>query len=160
MHDGNNMLGGTIHIRGNAGDRLVREMRSGNITVQGGAGNYAGAGYRGERGGMRGGEIIIAGGASDFLGEQLRGGTVRVGGSAGDYAGAMNQGRTIWIGGDAHLPRAEMTKGTIPRGRSREGVAQLPGFRSRGDRGQTISQVSWRPSWERKRSALCCRQSP
>lgn len=129
MHAGNNMRGGSIHIRGNAGDWLGREMRGGNINVDGSAGNYAGGGYRGEKCGMRGGEIHITGSAGDFLGEHLCGGTIRVGGDTGDFAGAMNQGGTIWIGGDAHLPGAEMTKGMIAvTGRA----SVLPSFQDSG----------------------------
>ena len=102
-----------MRILGNADDWLGREMRGGSIIVEGNAGNYAGAGYRGERCGMRGGEIEIRGNAGAYLGEHLCGGNIRVAGSAGGFPGAANQGGTIFIGGSCHLPGAEMTKGAI-----------------------------------------------
>lgn len=125
MHAGNGMAGGEILIDGNAGGWLGREMRGGKIAVCGDAGDYVGAGYRGESCGMRGGEIRIEGSAGDYLGEHLCGGTITVGGDAGDFPGIANRGGTIVIGGDAHLPGAEMASGTITvRGRARV----LPSF--------------------------------
>lgn len=125
MHAGNGMVGGEILIEGNAGGWLGREMRGGKIAVCGDAGDYVGAGYRGESCGMRGGEIRIEGSAGDYLGEHLCGGTITVGGDAGDFPGIANRGGTIVIGGDAHLPGAEMASGTITvRGRARV----LPSF--------------------------------
>lgn len=120
MHAGNGMAGGEIRIMGRAGDWLGREMRGGKITVSGDAGDYVGAGYRGESCGMRGGEILIEGSAGDYLGEHLCGGTITVVGDAGDFPGIANRGGVIVIGGDAHLPGAEMASGTITvRGRAR-----------------------------------------
>ncbi|MGC9515175.1 formylmethanofuran dehydrogenase subunit C [Methanocrinis sp.] len=120
MHAGNGMAGGEIEIGGRAGDWLGREMRGGKITVRGDAKDYVGAGYRGENCGMRGGEIVIEGSAGDYLGEHLCGGTITVGGDAGDFPGIANRGGVIVIGGDAHLPGAEMVSGTITvRGRAR-----------------------------------------
>lgn len=113
MHAGNNMKGGLLSISGNADDWLAREMRGGKVVVMGNAGNYVGGGYRGEKCGMRGGEIEVRGSAGAFLGEHLCGGSIRVLGDAGDFAGAANQGGTIFIGGRAHLPGAEMSKGAI-----------------------------------------------
>jgi formylmethanofuran dehydrogenase subunit C len=120
MHAGNGMAGGEIAIKGSAGDWLGREMRGGTITVRGNAGDYVGSGYRGESCGMRGGEILIEGSAGDYLGEHLCGGTITVRGNAGDFPGIANRGGVINIGGDAHLPGAEMASGTITiKGRAR-----------------------------------------
>ncbi len=120
MHAGNGMAGGEIEIGGLAGDWLGREMRGGKIAVLGDAGDYVGAGYRGESCGMRGGEILIEGSAGDYLGEHLCGGKITVLGNAGDFPGIANRGGEIVIGGDAHLPGAEMVSGTITvRGRAR-----------------------------------------
>ena len=120
MHAGNGMAAGEILVDGNAGDWLGREMRGGKISVLGDAGDYVGAGYRGESCGMRGGEIRIEGSAGDYLGEHLCGGTITVKGDVGDFPGIANRGGTIVIGGDAHLPGAEMASGTITvRGRAR-----------------------------------------
>jgi formylmethanofuran dehydrogenase subunit C len=113
MHAGNNMLGGLLSISGNADDWLAREMRGGKVIVMGNAGNYLGGGYRGEKCGMRGGEIEVRGNAGAYLGEHLCGGSIRILGDAGDFPGAANQGGTIFIGGGAYLPGAEMSKGTI-----------------------------------------------
>ncbi|MCX8206998.1 MAG: formylmethanofuran dehydrogenase subunit C [Methanothrix sp.] len=135
MHAGNSMRGGVLQIKGNADDWLGREMRGGRIVVEGDAGNYAGAGYRGERCGMRGGEIIIKGNAGAFLGEHLCGGTIEVVGDAGDFPGCANQGGVIRIHGHAHLPGAEMVKGSITAGSARvlpsfayEGTVELGGL--------------------------------
>ncbi len=120
MHAGNGMAGGEIEIEGRAGDWLGREMRSGKIIVRGDAGDYVGAGYRGETCGMRGGEILIEGSSGDYLGEHLCGGKITVLGNAGDFPGIANRGGVIVIGGDAHLPGAEMASGTITvKGRAR-----------------------------------------
>jgi formylmethanofuran dehydrogenase subunit C len=113
MRAGANMRGGTLAIQGNADDWLGREMQGGKITVSGNCGNYAGSGYRGEKCGMRGGEIEISGNAGSYLGEHICGGSIRVLGDGGDFPGAVNQGGTIFIGGRAYLPGAEMTKGSI-----------------------------------------------
>ena len=113
MHAGNNMKGGLLSIAGNADDWLAREMRGGKVVVMGNAGNYLGGGYRGEKCGMRGGEIEVRGSAGAYLGEHLCGGSIRILGDAGDFPGAANQGGTIFIGGSAYLPGAEMSKGTI-----------------------------------------------
>ena len=125
MHAGNGMSGGEILVEGSADDWLGREMRGGKITVSGDAGEYVGAGYRGESCGMRGGEILVKGSVGDYLGEHLCGGTITVGGDAGDFPGIANRGGAIVIGGNAHLPGAEMASGTITvRGRARV----LPSF--------------------------------
>jgi formylmethanofuran dehydrogenase subunit C len=125
MRAGSNMAGGLLRVEGNAGDWLGREMRGGKIVIVGDAGNYVGSGYRGEKCGMRGGEIDIEGNAGAYLGEHMCGGAIRVKGDAGDFPGAANQGGTIFIGGGAYLPGAEMTKGSITvRGRAEV----LPGY--------------------------------
>jgi len=113
MRAGSGMKGGILTVSGNADDWLGREMTGGNIIVGGNAGNYVGSGYRGEKCGMRGGEIEIGGSAGAYLGEHMCGGIIRVKGDAGDFPGSFNQGGTIFIGGDAYLPGAEMTKGSI-----------------------------------------------
>jgi formylmethanofuran dehydrogenase subunit C len=113
MRAGSGMKGGLMMIRGNADDWLGREMAGGKIVVEENAGNYVGSGYRGEKCGMRGGEIEIGGSAGAYLGEHMCAGTIRVKGDAGDFPGAVNQGGTIFIGGDTYLPGAEMTKGSI-----------------------------------------------
>jgi formylmethanofuran dehydrogenase subunit C len=63
--------------------------------------------------GMRGGGIEIGGSAGAYLGEHMCAGTIRVKGDARDFPGAVNQGGTIFIGGDTYLPGAEMTNGSI-----------------------------------------------
>jgi formylmethanofuran dehydrogenase subunit C len=113
MRAGAGMSGGLLDIKGNADDWLGMEMHAGEIRVFGDAGNYAGSGYRGEKCGMRAGEIEILGRAGDHLGDHMCGGSIRVSGDAGDFPGARNQGGTIFIGGRAYLPGAEMTKGSI-----------------------------------------------
>ncbi len=120
MHAGNGMTGGEIEIKGRAGDWLGREMRGGKIIVLGDAGDYVGAGYRGEACGMRGGEILIEWSVGDYLGEHLCGGSITVLGDSGDFPGIANRGGVIVIGGNAHLPGAEMASGSITvRGRAR-----------------------------------------
>ena len=43
------MRGGTLVIKGNAGDWLGAHMIGGRITVLGSAGNFVGSGFRGEK---------------------------------------------------------------------------------------------------------------
>jgi formylmethanofuran dehydrogenase subunit C len=53
---------------------------------------------------MRGGEIEMGGSVGAYLGEHLCRGSIRVAGDEDDFPGAPNQGGTIYISGDAHLP--------------------------------------------------------
>lgn len=120
MRAGSGMRGGSMQIEGDAGDWLGREMRGGSINVKGNAGNYVGSRYWGERCGMRDGEIEIGGSAGAYLGDHICGGLIVVKGDAGDFPGASNRGGAITIGGDAHLPGAEMVSGVIVvKGRAR-----------------------------------------
>lgn len=120
MRAGSGMRGGSVQIEGDAGDWLGREMRGGSISVKGNAGNYVGSRYWGEKCGMRGGEIKIEGSAGAYLGDHICGGRIKVKGDAGDFPGASNRGGVITIGGDAHLPGAEMVSGAIVvKGRAR-----------------------------------------
>lgn len=63
------MCGGTLIVRGRAGDRLGDRMRRGMIVVLGGCGDYAGSR-------MIAGTIVIAGGSGNLPGYLMRRGSI------------------------------------------------------------------------------------
>lgn len=65
--------------------RVGAGLASGDLTVSGHAGDYAGEG-------MRGGALSVRGQAGDYLGAEMRGGTITVAGNAGAFAGSGRAG--------------------------------------------------------------------
>jgi glutamate synthase domain-containing protein 3 len=84
---------GEVVVRGGAGDYLGVLNSGATITVTRNAGNYAADN-------MTGGKVIIEGSAGYGVGQYCYGGTVVVKGDAGDFTGTMNKGGVIIIGGD------------------------------------------------------------
>lgn len=77
-----------IHISASNGaslDNIGRAMTGGQITVEGGAGTYAGLG-------MSGGELRITGNTGPFAGADMSGGFLRIKGDTGDHLGAARTG--------------------------------------------------------------------
>jgi formylmethanofuran dehydrogenase subunit C len=116
-------------VTGNADSWAGREMKGGEIIIEGNAGYYLGAGYRGETCGMRGGKIVVSGNALDFVGEHMCGGEIIVKGDAGILPGLSNNGGKIVIEGNTSRPGSEMAKGTIVVGKVEE---MMPVFKLEG----------------------------
>ncbi|HEV3121556.1 MAG TPA: formylmethanofuran dehydrogenase subunit C [Isosphaeraceae bacterium] len=98
---GSGMASGQLTIEGEAGDHLGAAMNGGTITVNGSAGDWTGAE-------LRGGLIRIKGSVGHFLGAAypgsrrgMRSGTILVDGSAGNDAGLSMRRGLIAIGGSA-----------------------------------------------------------
>ncbi|MGI6615419.1 MAG: formylmethanofuran dehydrogenase subunit C [Dethiobacteria bacterium] len=108
------MRGGTLVIKGNAGDWLGAHMIGGRITVLGSAGNFVGSGYRGEKQGMAGGTILIKGNAGRAVGARMKGGFIAVGGDCEEALGYGMLNGTIVVAGYAGIRvGSNMKKGTI-----------------------------------------------
>ena len=105
---------GELTVSGHAGDYAGEDMRGGSLTVQGQAGDYLGAG-------MRAGTISVSGNAGDFAGagraaaaQGMNGGCIVIGGNAGDRAGdRMRRGLLLVEGSVGSYCAARMIAGTI-----------------------------------------------
>jgi formylmethanofuran dehydrogenase subunit C len=123
---GRDMKAGEIIVEGDCGKALGRAMSGGNIVAYGDCGPYAGSA-------MSGGRLEIAGDAGSFLGaplegemEGMTGGLLIVRGSAGERAGDRLRRGTILIEGFAgDYPGSRLIAGTlIVLG----GCGSLPGY--------------------------------
>jgi formylmethanofuran dehydrogenase subunit C len=86
---GHEMKGGQITINGDAGDFLGANMQNGVIVCQGSAGDRAG-----DR--MRRGIILIEGNVGNYTGSQMVAGTMGILGNTGSYTGfAMRRGTIL-----------------------------------------------------------------
>ncbi len=84
---------GDVRIEGGAGDYLGVVNDGATIYVDGNAGRYLGDN-------MTRGTIVVDGNAGDGVGQYCYGGTIVVKGNAGDLVAVMNKGATIVIGGN------------------------------------------------------------
>lgn len=100
MHDD-----GEFRINGDVGNYLGCGMTGGQLTLQGGAGDFVGAPLGARKVGMSGGTICVQGDAGDCLGHRMRRGTIIVNGSAGKLLAASMVAGTIGVAGTlgAHL---------------------------------------------------------
>ncbi len=123
---GREMKAGEIFVEGDCGKSLGRAISGGNIVVYGDCGPYAGSA-------MSGGRLEIAGDAGSFLGaplegemEGMTGGLLIVRGNAGARAGDRLRRGTMLIEGSAgEYPASRMIAGTlIVLG----GCGSLPGY--------------------------------
>jgi len=113
-HIGREMKAGEIIVEGDCGKALGRGMSGGNIVAYGDCGPHAGSA-------MAGGRLEIAGDCGDFLGapfegemEGMTGGFLIVRGSAGERAGDRLRRGTIVIEGFAgDYPGSRMIAGTL-----------------------------------------------
>jgi formylmethanofuran dehydrogenase subunit C len=111
---GRDMKAGEIIVEGDCGKALGRAMSGGNIVANGDCGPYAGSA-------MSGGRLEIAGDCGDFLGaplegemEGMTGGILLVRGNAGERAGDRLRRGTIVIEGSARdYPGSRMIAGTL-----------------------------------------------
>jgi formylmethanofuran dehydrogenase subunit C len=99
--------------------RLGANMKSGKLTVHGGAGMHLGAD-------MTGGEIHVHGDADDGAGAEMHGGRIHIRGNAGHLLGACYRGAAVGMrggeilveGNAGHEIGAGMRRGTIAVGGS------------------------------------------
>jgi formylmethanofuran dehydrogenase subunit C len=111
---GKDMKSGEIVVEGNCGKSPGRNMSGGNLVAMGDCGPFAGSA-------MSGGRIEIAGDAGGFLGaplegemEGMTGGLLIVRGNAGERAGDRLRRGTIVIEGSAgDYPGSRMIAGTL-----------------------------------------------
>jgi len=111
---GAGMQSGELTVIGDAGDYAGESMRGGTLQVRGNAGDYLGAG-------MRGGSISVAGNAGAFAGSAragytkgMTGGTIVVHGDASDRAGdRMRRGLLLIEGKAGRYCASRMLAGTI-----------------------------------------------
>lgn len=99
-HIGQEMESGQIVVEGDAGDFLGNGMRDGLIHITGNAGDYA-------ANGMLGGRVTVSGNIGAFAGSGMHDGIVQVHGNAGDFTAAALpgdmdglNGGTVLIGGN------------------------------------------------------------
>ena len=78
--------------------RVGAGLESGELTVSGHAGDYAGED-------MRGGTLVVEGQAGDYLGAGMRAGAISVSGDAGAFAGAGRAGAAQGMSGGSILIR-------------------------------------------------------
>jgi formylmethanofuran dehydrogenase subunit C len=89
-------------------------MQGGELIIDGNAGDYLGANYRGDWRGMKGGKIVVGGNAGSDIGEFMLDGEIIVKGNVELQAGIHANGGKIVIEGDAESRvGAQMTKGEI-----------------------------------------------
>ena len=108
---GNNMQGGSITVRGHAGNETGAYMLDGRISLDGDAGDFTGYqmkggsiyvnGNAGESAGilMQGGSMTICKNAKAFLGSEMADGSITVAGDAGDHIGMTMRGGEIHVNG-------------------------------------------------------------
>ena len=104
-------------------------MHGGSIHVRGDAGNLVGSAYRGSERGMTGGTILVAGNVGDECGHTMRRGLIAIGGSCGDFVGINMIAGSVLVFGDCgaragggHAPRNDRAVG--PAGTA--AVAHVP----------------------------------
>lgn len=108
------MLGGAIHVTGNAGIFTACEMKKGMITIDGDAGDFLGGALPGNKMGMKGGIVLVKGNAGERVGDHMRRGNILIEGNAGDYCGSRMTAGTIAVMGQTgrYLGYA-MRRGTL-----------------------------------------------
>jgi formylmethanofuran dehydrogenase subunit C len=89
-------------------------MKGGTIEIKGNAGDYIGSAYRGSTKGMNGGKVIIHGNAGHEVGCFMRNGLIKILGNVGIFAGIHMSNGTIFVQGTSQgRAGAQMTNGKI-----------------------------------------------
>jgi formylmethanofuran dehydrogenase subunit C len=89
-------------------------MEGGKIEIDGSAGDYVGAPYRGSTHGIKGGSIIIHGDAGNETGSFMRGGLIIIDGNVGEFLGIhMKKGSILISGNSSNRAGAQMLGGKI-----------------------------------------------
>jgi formylmethanofuran dehydrogenase subunit C len=76
-------------------------MKGGEIVIDGDAGNYLGAAYRGDWRGMQGGRIHVKGNAGSDIGTFMNGGEIVIDGNTDVHVGTHAEGGRIIVKGNA-----------------------------------------------------------
>jgi formylmethanofuran dehydrogenase subunit C len=97
---GREMRGGQLEVEGNVGSHCGTAMQGGTIRVTGDAGDHLAGALAGASRGVVGGEIIVLGSAGSWVAERMRRGLVYVGGSTGEFAGRGMIAGTLVVGGE------------------------------------------------------------
>jgi formylmethanofuran dehydrogenase subunit C len=98
--------------------RVGAGLQSGELTVIGQAGDYAGES-------MRAGTLNVRGSAGDYLGAGMRAGSITVSGDAGAFAGSARAGHTQGMSGGAITVRGNV--GDRAGDRMRRGLLMIEG---------------------------------
>jgi formylmethanofuran dehydrogenase subunit C len=108
------MLSGELTVEGDAGDDVGMAMAGGVVRIRGNAGHRVGGPTPGGSKGMTGGEILIGGNAGDDVAARVRRGLVVVGGRAGASAGrAMIAGTLLVFGPVGDHPAEGNKRGSL-----------------------------------------------
>ncbi|MCC6579629.1 MAG: hypothetical protein IT440_04250 [Phycisphaeraceae bacterium] len=111
---GSQMQSGELVIDGDAGDELGASMSGGVIHVTGNVGDRAGGPATGKNFGMTGGEIVIRGNAGQYAGFLMRRGLILIAGTSQNGVGYRFLAGTIVVGrGPLDHPGLSMRRGTI-----------------------------------------------
>jgi formylmethanofuran dehydrogenase subunit C len=114
MHLGAGMSGGTIRVLGNVDAWAGAMMSGGRIEITGSAGPSLAGAYPGETRGMRGGMVLVRGDTGLRAGERLRRGLIVVGGCTGDFPGlGMLAGTLVAFGTLGIRAGAGSKRGTL-----------------------------------------------
>ncbi|MGB7326860.1 MAG: hypothetical protein WBD31_18430 [Rubripirellula sp.] len=81
-------------------DHIGATLSSGELIVDGDAGNFLGGAADGKRVGMSGGRIVVTGSAGDYVGHRMRRGEIWICGDAGRFAAASMVAGTIVVAGN------------------------------------------------------------
>ena len=96
---GETMSIGELIVEGDVGDSFAAGLRGGSVVVRGNAGDRVGAAMPGASKGMTGGEIVVTGSVGERAGERMRRGLLVVGGDTGDHtAHAIIAGTVVVLG--------------------------------------------------------------
>jgi glutamate synthase domain-containing protein 3 len=120
---GENLMSGTLRVRGNASESLGSSARGGLIVVEGDASSRAGIS-------LKGGTVAVAGDVGHMSGFMAQAGTILVGGDAGDSLGDSLYEAVIYVAGKirslgADAQVEELTDRDVARVRA---IAAAAGF--------------------------------
>jgi formylmethanofuran dehydrogenase subunit C len=102
------------------------------MVIEGNAGNYLGAAYRGDWRGMSGGKILVKGNAGSDIGQYMLGGEIVVNGNADVHVMTHAEGGKTIIKGNAKSKNGgQMVEGTIIIFGAID--VMMPGFKPNGE---------------------------
>jgi len=111
---GAGMMSGELTVQGHAGDDAGSAMAGGVLRIRGNAGHRVGGPPPGAAKGMTGGEILVDGSTGDDTAARLRRGLVVVGGATGAAAGrAMIAGTLVVFGAVGDHPAEGNKRGSL-----------------------------------------------
>jgi formylmethanofuran dehydrogenase subunit C len=108
------MTGGKLHAKGDVKAFAATGMKGGELIIDGNAGNYLGAAYRGDWRGMSGGKILVKGNAGSDVGMYMNGGEMVINGNVDVHLATHAEGGKIIVKGNAPSKVAgQMVEGDI-----------------------------------------------